>query len=76
MSPTEAGGPGFESFRNADPYNIRGDLPIQSKLGFSWPWGVGSQPISGAALNPSQLAHLLLGSGIFMDLCLGGKNAY
>jgi hypothetical protein len=60
MSPTGADGPGFESFRIADHYNIWGDFPHQWKLGFSWSWGVGSQSISGAALNLSQLAHLLL----------------
>jgi len=46
------------------------------KISFSWSWGVGSQSICGAALNLSQLAHLLLGSGISMDLCHGKKDAY
>jgi hypothetical protein len=76
MSPTGADGPGFKSFRIADHCNIRGDFPSQWKLGFPWSWGVGSQSKSGAALNLSQLAHLLLGSGIPTDLCHGKKDAY
>jgi hypothetical protein len=45
-------------------------------LGFSWSWGIGSRSLSGAALNLSQLAHLLLGSRIPVDLCHGEKDVY
>src|SRR4030043_1127366 len=57
MDSRGAGGPDSEIFRMRIIRNIRETFVVNENEVFYWSWSVGSQPLSGAALNLSPLAR-------------------